>query len=185
MYKIRCILLVLFIAAIVVISAPAGATAADNLLSFGFGGGSSFDSKGAVGFAEFERVMSDRIGLAFRAGVLDYEYDDGWYHEEGDGPGVEASVRFYLLDDAPKSLYVGGGLGIWATSWDYVDYNYVPAYRGSGDSVSVEVHAAIGAHFNINDKVIITPAFQLGSFVSSDSELGPYILAGVSVGFHL
>lgn len=176
---------VLVLVTLALLLAPGAAAADVNLVSFGLGGGSSFDSAGAAGFAEFEHVLSERIGLAFRAGVLDYEYDDGDYREEGDGPGVEAAVRFYILDDAPKSLYIGGGLGVWFTEWDYIDYNYGPPLRGSGDSASVEVHLAIGTHLEISDKVVLTPAFQLGSFISSDSELGPYMLAGVSVGFIL
>jgi hypothetical protein len=175
---------VLSIAALAIMLLPAVALAEGNLVSFGFGGGSSFDSEGAVGFAEFERLLSDRLGLAFRAGVLDYEYDDGDNLEEGDGPGVEAAVRFYLGGTAPEGFYLGGGLGVWFTEWTYID-DYPYSYRraGSGDSTSLEVHFALGAHFAVADKVMLTPAFQIGSFISSDSELGPYMLLGASVGF--
>lgn len=174
---------VLGVVALAMLMAPASALAEGNILSFGFGGGSSFDSEGVVAYAEYERVLSDRMGLAIRAGVIDYEYDDGDYFEEGDGPGVEAALRFYMSGDAPNGFYLGGGLGVWFTEWTYIDY--FPLQTGSGDSTSLEVHFALGARFNVGDTVILTPSFQIGSFISSDSELGPYALLGFSVGFNL
>jgi len=170
---------VLGVVALAMLIAPVTALAADNVISFGFGGGGAADSAGAVGYVEYERALGESVGLALRAGTLAYEYDDGWYWEEGDGPGMEAAVRFYTSGEALSGFYIGGGLGVWFTEWDYRDTPSSPTL--SGESTSVELHFALGAR--IGDTVQFNPSFQLGHFVSSEAEMGLYVLAGASVGF--
>jgi len=172
-------MVVLGIVALAMLTVPATVFAVDNVISFGFGGGGSADSSGAVGYLEYERALGESVGLAVRAGVLSYEYDDDYYWEEGDGPGLEASFRFYTSGEALSGFYIGGGMGVWFTEWDYRDYPGAPTY--SGDSTSVELHFVLGGR--IGDTVQFNPSFQLGHFVSSDAELGLYVFAGAAVGF--
>lgn len=162
-------------AAAIILIFPGLATAEDNIISLGIGGGSALDSSGTVVFAEYERALTDNLGVALRAGLLSYEYDNGSYWEEGDGPGVEATLRFYT-SEALKGFYLGAGVGVWLTEWDWATYY---SY-GSGDSTSVELHAEIGARFG--SKVSINPSLQIGHFISSSAELGPYAFLGVAVG---
>lgn len=162
------------VAACVLMMSPAAALAEGNALSFGFGGGGTADGSGTVGYVEYERALTDSMGLALRAGTLSYDYDDGYYWEEGDGPGMEATFRFYT-SEALKGFYIGGGLGVWFTEWDWRE----AGFSGSGDSTSVELHFALGAR--IGDTVQFNPSFQLGHFVSSDAELGIYAFVGAAV----
>jgi len=175
MNKSKKIKALLMIVAGVALFFPGLVKAEDNVISLGVGGGGAFDSSGLVTFVEYERAMTDNLGLALRLAMLSYEYDDGYYWEDGDGPGVQATLRFYP-SEALKGFYLGGGTGIWLTEWDWADYYG----SGSGDSSSVEVHFDIGARFG--SKVLINPLAQVGYFVSSSAELGPYLFLGVAVG---
>lgn len=172
---------VLGVVALAMLVVPVSALAEGNVISFGLGGAGSPDASAAVGYIEYERALGQSIGLAVRVGTLSYEYDDDVYWEEGDGPGMEAAVRFYTSGEALSGFYLGGGLGVWFTEWDWRD-DYGTAFetRGSGDSTSLELHFALGAR--IGDTVQFNPSFQLGYFVSSDAELGLYAFAGVAVG---
>lgn len=159
----------------VLMISPAAALAEGNAMSFGFGGGGSGEGSGAVGYAEYERGVSDNLGLALRLGTLSYDYDDGYYWEEGDGPGFEASLRFYP-SEALKGFYIGGGLGVWFTEWDWRE----AGFSGSGESTSTELHLVLGGR--LGDKVQFNPSFQLGNFLSSDAELGIYAFVGAAIG---
>jgi len=177
LYKSATSIKVLFIGLIFL---PTLTMAKDSIVSFGVSAASGADSSATMIFAEYERKLNDSIGLAFRVGSLDYEYDDGFYREQGDGPGVEAAVRIYTAGNGMKGFYYGGGAGIWLTSWDYSeDFD-----SGSGDSTSLEVHFALGTRL-ANDKIEFNPSFQVGQFISSSAELGFYVLAGVAIGFPL
>jgi hypothetical protein len=172
---------VLWVVALAMLVVPATAVAADNAISFGFGGAGSPDASAAVGYLEYERAIGESVGLALRAGTISYEYDDDVYWEEGDGPGMEASFRFYTSGEALSGFYIGGGLGVWFTEWDWRDdYGTIWETRGSGDSASVELHFALGGR--IGDTVQFNPSFQLGHFVSSESEMGLYFLVGAALG---
>jgi len=181
MIRKKSFIAVLGVVALAMLILPATALAEGNVISFGFGGGGSADSSGAVGYVEYERALGESVGLAVRAGTLSYEYDDDVYWEEGDGPGMEASFRFYTSGEALSGFYIGGGMGIWFTEWDWRDdYDTIFETRGSGDSTSVELHFVLGGR--IGDTVQFNPSFQLGHFVSSDAELGLYVFAGAAVG---
>lgn len=157
-----------------------------------------FDTEATVFFAEYERVMSDKLTIFGRVGALDYEFNDGWYYEEGDGPGFDIGLRYYMTDKALSALYLGGSLGIWTTDWTYVDTTTFFGSVGAGDSTSLKVEFEVGYRFSIpNTPVAVIPTFRTGTYLSLDdscttinglpcgkeSEIGIYGVAGVSAGF--
>ena len=159
-----------------------------------------FDTEATVFFVEYERVLNNKLTIFGRFGNLDYEYDDGWYHEEGDGPGFDIGLRTYLTDKALSALYLGGSVGLWTTDWTYVDSSWAGTqwFAGKGDSTALKVEFEVGYRFQIpNAPVGIIPTFRTGSYISIDdscttllglpctkeSEIGVYGVLGVSVGF--
>lgn len=180
------------------------ASSAENSVNAGFAAlPGLFDTEATVFFVEYERKLGDKISILGRFGVLDYEFDDGSYTEDGDGPGFDVGVRFYPMAGAMEKLYIGGSLGLWTTDWTYVDSSYFPFttyYAGSGESTALKIEFEVGYRFPIaNSPVAVIPAFRTGSYISVDdscnstfspgfdcgneSEAGAYGVLGVSVGF--
>lgn len=159
-----------------------------------------FDTEATVFFVEYERVMGDKLTIFGRVGALDYEFNDGWYAEEGDGPGFDVGLRYYLTDKVLSALYIGGSLGLWTTDWTYADSSWAGTqwFMGKGDSTAVKIEFEVGYRFQIpNTPVSVIPTFRTGTYLSIDdscttlngwpcaneSEIGIYGVAGVSAGF--
>src|SRR5574341_847435 len=81
------------------------ASSAENSVNAGFAAlPGLFDTEATVFFVEYERKLGDKISILGRFGVLDYEFDDGSYTEDGDGPGFDVGVRFYPMAGAMEKL---------------------------------------------------------------------------------
>ncbi len=77
-------------------------------------GGSGSNSVGFLFKVGFERVFTDKLSGQINLGLLinRYKYDFGYfggaYTESYARFVIEPQVKYYLLDDAPHGLYVGG-----------------------------------------------------------------------------
>src|SRR3990172_11204562 len=118
------------------------ASSAENSVNAGFAAlPGLFDTEATVFFVEYERKLGDKISILGRFGMLDYEFDDGSYMEDGDGPGFDVGVRFYPMAGAMEKLYIGGSAGLWKTDWTYTDLSYfgTPFVSGSGDTTAGKI----------------------------------------------
>ena len=180
------------------------APAQDNSINVGIAGMSVADLTATLPMVEYERRLGQKGSVLARLGVASYEYDDGEYIEEGDGPGLGVGYRMYP-SGAMKGFYFGGGLGLWQVDWDYVDLSYPagsPFRSGTGDTTSINVDLEVGGRFTFGSSgVSINPGLHLGHFLGVsdscdstsvpgsdcsdeiESELGVYLLLGVTVGF--
>jgi len=158
--------------------------AADKAISIGASGLAGADLSASVVYFEYEQSIVNKLSFYARGGQLAYDYDDGDYEEDGDGPGIEGGVRFYPSGDGLKGFFIGAGLGLWDTEWDWTDDKGTAwETTGSGDSTSAEIHFILGGR--IGNKVQFVPTFQIGSFLSTDAELGAYAILGASLSFGL
>ena len=173
----------------------------DNSVNAGFAAlPGLFDTEASVFYVEYERKMSDKLTIFGRFGLLDYDFDDGAYKESGDGPGLDAGVRFYPMSGAMKDLYIGGSAGLWWTEWDYTDVSWIGTqwFMGSGETTALKAEFEVGYRFLIpNTPIAVNPNFRTGTFFSLDdscstlyglpcskeSEIGIYAVFGVSAGF--
>jgi len=158
--------------------------AAERAISIGGSGLAGPDLTASVIYVEYEQTIINKLSFYARGGQLSYDYDDDEYEEEGDGPGIEGGVRFYPSGDGLKGFFIGAGLGLWDTEWDWIDDKGTAwETRGSDDSTSVELHFIVGGR--LGSKVQFVPTFQIGSFLSTDAELGAYAVLGASISFGL
>ena len=169
----------------------------ENAVNIGAKGLVGPDISASVVFVEYERLTSNKISLVGRIGQLDYEYDDGVYIEEGDGPGVEVGLRFYPAGNGMKGFYLGANGGFWFTDWTWRD-DVGKSYetKGSGSSTAFDINFELGGRLG-SEKFVIIPTFNIGNFLSiSDecsrtgssascdkgTELGFYAIIGLALG---
>ncbi len=191
----------LFVLAVTALPAPASA-AQDNSINIGGVGLAGPDLSASAFLVEYERHLGSGMSVFGRVGVLDYSFDDGWYKEDGDGPGFDIGIRKYMGSGTMKGFYLGGTVGIWTTSWTFTDADYStfsPYYSGKGDTTALKVDLEIGGRFPLGSSpVSLMPSFHLGNFFNVDStctstsvpgadcgnegEVGFYGLLGLSVG---
>lgn len=155
------------------VAAPA--LAEDQSINFGGMGLFGPDVSASVFYAEYERMLNDNHSMFIRLGSLDYDYDDGWYEEEGDGPGVDFGIRRYASGDGMKGFFIGGTVGIWTTDWSYIDRDYPssgnPYYSGEGSSTALKIDFEVGGRIPMgSSNVSFIPSFHIGSFISIDDE---------------
>lgn len=136
---------------------------------------------------EYERLVTDKLGIGARLGTLSYVYEDGTYEEDGVGSGAEVILRFYPKGEGFNGFYVGGGVGLWNIAWEWTDPTDTPT-TDSGTSSAVNVNVNLGWKIPLgSDKIYIDPSITIGNFFSSasdDSEvIGFYTAAQVGVGF--
>ena len=136
---------------------------------------------------EYERLLTDKLGVGARLGTIAYKYDDGSYEEDGSGNGVEVIVRFYPKGEGFNGFYVGGGAGLWSIAWDWTDPTDVPT-SDSGTSSVANVNVNLGWKIPLgSEKIYLDPAIMLGNYfsvASDDTEgLGFYAAAQLGVGF--
>jgi hypothetical protein len=191
----------LFALSVMAIPGPVRA-AQDNSINIGGLGVVGPDLSASAFFVEYERHMGSGMAVFGRVGVLDYSFDDGWYKEDGDGPGFDVGIRKYMGSNSMKGFYLGGTLGIWKTSWTFTDKNYGPGsiyYSGKGDTTSLKVDLELGSRFPLGSSpVALMPSFHVGHYFTMDStctstsvpgadcgnegEVGFYGVLGLSVG---
>lgn len=136
------------------------------------------DVTAGVATVAYERTLKANLAIFVKAGTMSWEYDDGYYYEEGDGTGMEVGISWYPSWEGLEGFYIGIGGGIWQTEWDWEeDYS-----RGSGDTTSFEGFGRVGYRFILGGNFFLEPSVQLGSWFGSESELGAYVTPGLSLG---
>jgi len=136
---------------------------------------------------EYERLLTNKLGIGARLGTTSYNYEDGSYEEDGRGTGVEFIARFYPKGNGFNGFYVGGGVGLWSFAWDWTDPNDIPR-SDSGTSSVANVNVNLGWKIPLgSEKIYLDPAIMLGNYfsvASDDTEgLGFYAAAQLGVGF--
>jgi hypothetical protein len=158
------------------------------------------DLSASVFGIEYERLLTERMSIMGRLGKLDYKYDDGEYVEDGDGSILDIGVRFYPGGRGMRGFFLGGNIGFESTDWTYIDdqgRSYESAGEGTTDSFKIEFE--IGSRIALgSDNITLVPAARIGSLIGQDtecrqtrptqrncseeSELGFYVLLGLSLG---
>ena len=161
---------------------PAVTLADDNAITISAGGAAGGGGAAVTLMVEYERALTSNFAIAARTAYLDYTYDDGDYEEDGNGPGIQVSAKFYPGRDALNGFYVGGGIGFWQMDVDWVDD------KGTGwessDSLSTstaEIHAEVG--WRIGDKIQFNPSIQVGTFLSSELEMAEFLSLNLGLSF--
>lgn len=165
---------------------PGSAFAKDNSINVGGVGMVGPDLSASVFLVEYERLMGNGISMFGRLGSLDYDFDDGWYKEEGDGPGFDIGMRKYMGGDRMKGFYIGMTIGLWWTEWTYTDTDYAPSsqyYSGEGESTAVKVDFEVGGRFPLGESsVSLIPSFHIGNFFSIDDTCTSTSVPGADCG---
>ncbi|HAK59412.1 MAG TPA: hypothetical protein DCO77_03375 [Nitrospiraceae bacterium] len=162
------------------VSTPA--LAEDQSINFGGMGLVAPDLSASVFYAEYERMLNDNHSLFFRLGSLDYDYDDGEYKEDGDGPGVDFGIRRYFSGDGMKGFFIGGTVGIWTTDWTFSEPTApLVDQAGEGSSTAAKIDFEVGGRIPMGSgNVWFIPSFHIGTFVSLDDECNSTSLPGAS-----
>lgn len=190
--------------ALVVMALPCPVTAMDdNSINIGGLGMVGPDLSASVFLLEYEHHMGSGMSVFGRVGAFDYSYDDGWYREDGDGPGVDVGIRKYLGTNEMRGFYIGGTVGIWTTSWTFTDRNYSTFskyYSGKGETTSFKIDFEVGGRLPLGSSpVSIIPSFHIGHFANigsgsctstsvpgascdNESDVGFYGVVGLSMG---
>jgi len=173
--------------ALVVMALPGPVSAAqDNAINIGGLGLVGPDLSASAFIVEYERHLGSGMSVFGRVGVLDYSFDDGWYKEDGDGPGFDIGIRKYMGSNRMEGFYLGGTVGIWTTSWTYTDTDYSTFsqyYSGKGDTTSLKVDLEVGGRFPLGSSpVSLMPSFHLGNFFSIDNTCTSTVVAGADCG---
>lgn len=183
MKNLSVLLCVVVVSALIFVAAPGLVCAQDkpnSILVGGYGLVGPDVSASAVPVA-YERQLADRFSLTVRQLSGGYDYDDGYYEEEGDFQGIGAGFRFYTSGEM-KGFFIGGGADIWTSEWDWID-DKGTAYEssGSGDSTGLNVSFRIGYRFMLAPAFFVEPGGQIGYFFN-ESEISIYAIGGVAVG---
>jgi hypothetical protein len=139
---------------------------------------------------QYERLLNDMVSIGGRFLRLDYTYDDGRYHETGDGTGGEILVHVYFRNQGFKGPYIAAGIGQFSVDWDWTDPPSNPN-RGSGKTSGAEVSATFGWKIPLTPNFFLDPSITLGNFFGSakdstgskESQLGFYGAAMFKIGF--
>lgn len=157
------------------------------------------DTTGTVALVEYERLITRTLSVYGRGSYLKYNFDDGTDEEDGKGTGVGVGVRFFP-QGGMRGFYVGGGVGRYASKWDWKDNKGTASQtQGNGKTVSLQWGGEVGYRFSLGERVSLTPAFNIGSWLgasdtctqttppsnncSRDGELGFYAAVSVALGF--
>lgn len=161
---------------------PMMAFANEKAVTISAGGAAGGDASATVMMVEYEHALTSSFTLAGRAAYLKYTYDDNDYEEDGNGPGIQISAKFYPGDKALHGFYFGGGFGFWEMDVDWIDDKNT-AYQTSGSlsTSTAEIHAELG--WRIGDKVQFTPSIQFGTFLSSKLEMAEFLSLNLGIGF--
>jgi hypothetical protein len=175
----------LFVLVVMALPGPAFA-ALDNSINIGAVGVIGPDLSASAFLMEYERHLGGGMSVFGRVGVLDYSFDDGWYKEDGNGPGFDVGIRKYMGGRGMKGFYLGGTLGIWKTDWTFTDTNYGSGsiyYSGKGDSTSLKVDLEVGGRFPLGSSpVALMPSFHVGHYFNIDSTCTSTSVPGADCG---
>lgn len=155
--------------------------------TIGIKAGGAAHAYGAAGLfrGEFEHSFSDLVSIVPSLNLMTYDYEDGDYYEEGSGPGVGCSVRFYPRKDYQQGFWIGPGVTVFNIDWDW-DEGY---WHGSGSFIGIAPTLEMGGKIKLGDHVYFDPSFAIGyhtSFSEEDGEVEPQattVFAVRGVGF--
>lgn len=134
--------------------------------------------------AEYEHSFTGFISIAPSLNYMSYDYEDGSYYEEGDGPGVGCSVRFYPREDYQRGFWIGPGVTVFNIDWEW----NASGWRGEDSFIGVAPALEMGGKIKLGDHVYFDPSFAIGyhtSFNVSGDEAEPQattVFATVSLG---
>ena len=161
---------------------PLTAYANEKSITVSIGGAAASGGTSSVLLAEYEHALTTKFALAGRIGYMNYNYSDDEYEEDGNGPGVQISAKFYPGANALHGLYFGGGLGLWQMDGDSTD-DKGTAWESHNDfsTQSAEIHAELG--WRVGDKIQFTPSLQVGTFLSSEANLAQFFNINLGLSF--
>ena len=142
---------------------------------------------------QYEYLLNDMVSIGGKFLRLEYTYDDGSYHETGDGSGGEILVHVYFQNQGYKGPYLAAGIGQFNVDWEWRDPSAAPAFRaGNGKTSGAEVSATFGWKIPLSKNFFLDPSITLGNFFGSakdntgskESQLGFYGAAMFKFGFN-
>jgi len=150
---------------------PVGALAQNqNSINISFAGAAAADTTASAFLVEYERLITSTVSVFGRGTFLKYKFDDNVYVEDGKGTGIGLGARFYPAGGGMKGLYIGGGIGTFASKWDFTDDKGTSfETKGDGDSFAIQWGGEVGYRFMLGKNASLTPAFNFGSWIGGDS----------------
>jgi hypothetical protein len=175
-----------FAGALFVAAAQASAQSSKNAVSLGAG---VHPLGTAAPVVQYEYLLTDMISLGGKYLKLKYTWDDGSYHETGDGKGGEVIVTFYFQRQGYKGPYLTAGIGQFSVDWSWNDPTASPK-SGSGNTKGGEASATFGWKIPLGKMFFIDPSVTLGDFFGNakdstgtkQSQLGAYGAAMLKAG---
>src|SRR5574341_1108665 len=170
----RPLMVVLFVAAVAAGVMTPGTVSAEpaNSVNLGIGGvvKTMPHCRATVYIVEYEHMLGSKIAVLGRGSEVDYKFDDGEYLEKGRPRGVDVGARFYPAGGM-KGFFIGGTLGYWTADWTFThNKGRSDEFLGKGNSDSIRANVDIGGRFPIgSSSVSIMPALNVGKFFSSTS----------------
>ena len=173
--------------ALLVAAGQAVAQASRNAISLG-GGVHPLGSVAPV--VTYEFLLNNRVSIGARYVSLEYTYDDGTYHETGDGGGPEIIAHIYFQNQGFKGPYVAAALGNFSVDWEWRDPTASGPRSGSGKTSGLEVSAAFGWKIPLGSNFYLDPSITVGNWFGTakdntgtkESQLGLYGAALIRFG---
>jgi len=161
---------------------PISIYANEKSITISVGGAAAGGGTSSLLLAEYEHALTKNFALAGRIGYMKYNYSEEEYEEDGNGPGIQVSAKFYPGANALHGFYFGGGLGLWKMDGDSTD-DKGTAWESQNNfsTQSAEIHAELG--WRVGDKVQFAPSLQVGTFLSSEADLAQFFNINLGVSF--
>jgi len=139
---------------------------------------------------QYENLLSPSLSLGGRLLAMEYTYDDGSYHETGDGIGGEFLVSYHFRNQGFLGPYVTVALGYFDSDWEWKDPYSSGATGGRGSTKGAEASASFGWRFALGRNFYLDPSITVGNFFgrgkdstgSRESEMGVYGAVLLKVG---
>ena len=161
---------------------PVSTCATDNAITISAGGAIGGGGTSTLVLVEYERALTNKFALAGRIGNMKYSYSDDDYEEDGSGPGLQVSAKFYPGEDQLQGFYFGGGLGLWQMDGDSTDDKGTRWQSSKSFSTqNTEIHGELG--WRIGEDIQFSPSLQVGTFLSSDAVLAQFFNINLGVSF--
>ena len=138
----------------------------------------------------YEYLLNNRFSIGGRYVKLKYTYDDGAYHETGDGGGPEVIAHIYFHDHGFKGPYLAVAAGRFSVDWEWSDPTTTAPRSGSGKTSGLEASAAFGWKVPLGTNLFLDPSITVGDFFGTakdstgkkESQLGFYGAALIRLG---
>jgi len=161
---------------------PISTYANENSITVSVGGAVGGGGTSSLLLAEYEHALTEKFALAGRIGYMNYSYSDDEYEEDGNGPGLQFSAKFYPGDNALHGFYFGGGLGLWNMDGNSIDDKGTRwESRNNFSTQNAEIHGELG--WRVGEQVQFTPSLQVGTFLSSEAILAQFFNINLGISF--